>query len=220
MLIYGLIPARRGSKRIKNKNLISLKGDYLVNHTVKHALRTKLINIVFVSTNDKKIRKILPKNVSIINRPENISKDTSTTEECIFHFILTLRKNKMKIPDAIVLLQCTSPYREKNDIDLAIKNFKKNKLDSLFSSCRNKNLFWIFNKKKLVPKNYTPLKRKREQDMEEQVIENGSIYIFKTKGFLKNKCRLFGEIGTHIMKKKNSFQIDDYEDIGLIRSLK
>ena len=118
------------------------------------------------------------------------------------------------------MLQCTSPYREKNDIDLAIKNFKKKKLDSLFSSCRNKNLFWTLYKKKLIPKNYNPLQRKREQDMEEQLIENGSIYIFKTKGFLKNKCRLFGKIGTYIMKKKNSFQIDDYEDIELIRSLK
>ena len=89
MLIYSLIPARKGSKRIKNKNLISLKGEYLINHTIKHALRTELIDSIFVSTNDKKIIKILPKDVSIVNRPVNISKDTSTTEECIFHFILT-----------------------------------------------------------------------------------------------------------------------------------
>ena len=105
--------------------MISLKGDYLINHTVKHAQRTKSIHSVFVSTNDNKIKKILPKTVGIINRPEDISKDTSTTEECIFHFILFLKKKKIKLTDVIVLLQCTSPYREKNDIDLAIKNFKK-----------------------------------------------------------------------------------------------
>ena len=55
--------------------------------------------------------------------------------------------------------------------------------------------------------------------MQEQYIENGSIYVFNTKGFVKNKCRLFGKIGIHIMKKKNSYQIDDQEDIEIITKL-
>tara|TARA_B110000483_G_C18180792_1_gene536934 strand:- start:1508 stop:2170 length:663 start_codon:yes stop_codon:yes gene_type:complete len=220
MLIYCLVPARKGSKRIKNKNLILIKNNYLINFTIKTALNTKLIDKVFVSTNDKRIEKILLKNVNIIKRPENISRDTSSTEECISHFISYLSTNKIKTPDAIVLLQCTSPYRGKNDINLAIKNFKKNRLDSLFSACRNKNLFWMLNKDKLLPLNYTPSKRLREQEMKEQFIENGSIYIFKTKEFKKHKCRLFGKIGIHVMKKENSFQIDTAEDIKLIKKLK
>ena len=48
--------------------------------------------------------------------------------------------------------------------------------------------------------------------MQEQFMENGSIYVFKTKGYLKNRCRLFGKIGIFLMSKKNSFQLDDYED--------
>ena len=56
--------------------------------------------------------------------------------------------------------------------------------------------------------------------MKEQFIENGSIFIFKTKEFKKHKCRLFGKIGIHVMKKENSFQIDDPEDIKLIKKLK
>ena len=220
MLIYCLIPARKGSKRIKNKNLILIKNNHLINFTVRSALNTKQINKVFVSTNDPKIKKILSKNVNIVNRPENISKDNSSTEVCITHFISYLIKNKIKKPNAIVLLQCTSPFREKNDIDLAIKNFKNKKLDSLFSACENKNLFWTLNKEKLVPINYIPSKRQREQKMKKQFMENGSVYIFKTDGFTKSKCRLFGKIGVHIMKKENSFQIDENEDVKIIKKLK
>jgi N-acylneuraminate cytidylyltransferase len=220
MLIYCLIPARKGSKRIKNKNLILFKGKHLINHTVKHAIQSKLVNKVFVSTNDKRVSKIVPNSVYIVNRPGNISKDKSSTEESISHFFSYLKKYKIELPDAIVLLQCTSPYREYNDIDLAIKNFKKKKFDSLFSAFKNKNLFWRFENKNLKPINYNPKKRKREQEMNNQLIENGSIYIFKTKGFLKNKCRIFGKIGSYIMKRENSFQIDNYEDIRFIKKIK
>ena len=62
-----------------------------------------------------------------------------------------------------------------------------------------------------------PSKRQREQKMKNQYLENGSIYVFKTSGFIKKKCRLFGKIGVYIMKKQNSLQIDDSEDIEMIK---
>ena len=55
--------------------------------------------------------------------------------------------------------------------------------------------------------------------MKAQYIENGSIYVFKTKGFLKYNCRLFGNIGIYLMSKKNSFQLDDLEDKKIIEKL-
>ncbi len=220
MIIYCLIPARRGSKRIKNKNLILLNGKPLITISVESALRTKLINKTFVSTNDEKIIKKVNKKAFIIKRPNNISKDNSTTEQTVSHFINYLKKNKIILPDLIVLLQCTSPFREKKDIHLSIQHLIRNKLDSLFSGCTNKNLFWIINKKKLQPINYDPKKRLREQKMKDQFIENGSIFVFKTKGFIKNKCRIFGKVGVYIMKRENSFQIDDPQDIDFIKKIK
>ena len=219
MLIYSLIPARKGSKRIRNKNLLKIKNKYLINITVSSSISTKLINKTFVSTNDRKISDIVDKSVHVIDRPEKISQDKSTTEDAIIHFIKYLKKRKIENPDIIVLLQCTSPCREKNDSQLAINKLLKFKFDSLFSACKNKNLFWLKKNNKLKPINYKPKKRLREQKMQEQYIENGSIYVFNTKGFVKNKCRLFGKIGIHIMKKKNSYQIDDHEDIEIITKL-
>ena len=66
MSIYCLIPARGGSKRIKNKNLLKIKGKPLINHTIKHALNSKKINKIFVSTDEEKIIKILPKKLILL----------------------------------------------------------------------------------------------------------------------------------------------------------
>ena len=216
MSIYCLIPARGGSKRIKNKNLLKLKGKPLINHTIKHALNSKKINKIFVSTDEEKIIKILPKNIYVIKRPINLSGDSVSTEEVIFHFLNKLKKEKMKAPKYIVLLQCTSPFREKNDIDKSISLLISKKYDSVFSGAVNKNLFWV-KKKQLKPINYIPKRRLTEQKMRAQYIENGSIYVFKTNGFIKSKCRLFGKIGIHLMSKKNSLQLDDMEDLNLIK---
>ena len=83
----------------------------------------------------------------------------------------------------------------------------KGKFDSLFSGSINKNLFWRKNYKKLNPINYNFLNRKREQEMGEQFIENGSIYIFNLMKFLKYRNRLFGKIGIYLMSKLNLFKL-------------
>ena len=57
------------------------------------------------------------------------------------------------------------------------------------------------------------------QDIDQKYLENGSFYIFDKKKFLKKKYRLFGKIGMYLMKKKNSFQIDDMEDVELINTI-
>lgn len=218
MSIYCIIPARSGSKRIKNKNLLKLKGQPLINYTIKHALCSKKINKIFISTDDEKIIKIAPKKIHIIKRPKNLSGDLTSTEKVIFHFLDELKKRKIRKPKYIVLLQCTSPFREKNDIDKAINFCISKKYDSIFSGVINKNLFWV-REKRLKPINYVPQKRLTEQKMKDQFIENGSIYIFKTSGFIKSKSRLFGKIGIHLMSKKNSLQLDDLEDLNFIKKL-
>jgi CMP-N-acetylneuraminic acid synthetase len=55
--------------------------------------------------------------------------------------------------------------------------------------------------------------------MEEQYVENGSFYIFKTKKFIKHKSRLFENIGIYLMNKINSFQLDDYEDMKILKKI-
>ena len=74
MRIIAIIPARGGSKGIKNKNLRLFKGKPLIYWSIKSAKESKLISDYFISTEDKKIKKVAKKyKCKIINRPKSLS---------------------------------------------------------------------------------------------------------------------------------------------------
>jgi N-acylneuraminate cytidylyltransferase len=216
---YIFIPATKNSKRIPNKNLKKINNLKLIEYTILHAKLTKNKTDIFISSDDSRIKKISDKyKINFSFRSKKNSQDKSTTESAI---VETINKNKKKIlfneNSHVVLLQCTSPIRSKNDIDKAIRYYLRNRFDSLFSGCLNKNFFWKKSNNKLESINYNIFKRKREQSMQQQFLENGSIYIFNLLKFLKYKNRLFGKIGVFLMNKITAIQIDDKEDIIICR---
>jgi CMP-N,N'-diacetyllegionaminic acid synthase len=215
---YIIIPLRRGSKRIKNKNTILIKNKMLFEYTLDKIIINKFFYKTFINSNDKTIKNWALKNkISFLDRSKKNQGDKSTTESVILE---TINKKKDEIlfdkNSHIILLQCTSPLRNKNDLENCIKHYINGKFDSLFSGFVSKNLFWGKNKKKLTPVNYNLFNRKREQEMNEQIIENGSIYIFNLLKFLKYKNRLFENIGVYLMNKINSMQVDEKEDLEIL----
>ena len=134
------------------------------------------------------------------------------------HAICNIKSINYK-KDIIVAPQVTSPLRKKNDFDKALNQFKKKKLDSLFSGFFFEIFFsWKYKDQKVIPR-YNLKKRPQRQKIFKNIVENGSFYIFKVSGFLKNKNRLFGKIGCFKMNKESSFQIDDKEDLKLFKFL-
>ena len=207
--IIALIPARGGSKGIPRKNLKSLNGLPLIAYTIKDSLNSRLLDEVYVSTEDKEIKEISQKyGAKVIDRPSNLSSDASSTESVMLHAASYLENDF----DFMVLLQCTSPLRGENDIDLAIKKIIDGKKDSLLSGYRNDHFLWD---NKGNPINYDYAKRPRRQEKEWEFVENGSIYITSKKALLKEKCRLGGRIGQHLMPKLTSFEIDEESDFRL-----
>ncbi len=213
-----IIPARKGSKSIKNKNLVKIKGKRLIDYTIEAAKKTKQISKIVISSD---IRNLLKKNTKreiYMQRPKNLANDRASTESVIFHILKCLRQKNIK-PLNLILLQPTSPFRDSTDIKKSIKLFEKNKLDSLFSAFKNKILVWKDAKKKLKPINYKIKNRRRRQDSKSLIVENGAIFIFKYQKFLKSRVRLFGKIGCYLMSKKNSVEIDDKFDLKIARKL-
>lgn len=213
-----IIPARKGSKSIKNKNLVKIRGKKLIDHTIDAAIKTKKISKIVISSD---IKSLLKKNTNreiYIERPKNISGDKASTESVIFHIIKYLKQKNIK-PLNLILLQPTSPFRNSIDIKESIKLFEKNKLDSLFSAFKNKILVWKDVKKKIKPINYNIKNRQRRQDSKSLIVENGAIFIFNYQKFLKRRVRLFGKIGYFLMTKKNSIEIDDNFDLQIARKL-
>jgi N-acylneuraminate cytidylyltransferase len=209
--ILAFIPARGGSKGIPNKNIKLFNGKPLVEWTINSALKSKLISKVIVSSDSKKILSISKKlGAETVLRPKNISGDFATTESAIKHYI----KNTKESFDTIVLLSPTSPIRKINDIDNAIKEFKSKKLDSCFSaSILLDFLIWKLNKKKKYESiNYNFQNRGTRQKRDLNYVENGSIYVFKTKLMKYHNNRIAGKIGIYLMNFWQSFEIDVKDD--------
>ena len=217
--IITIIPARGGSKGVHKKNLRLLNGEPLITHSIKYSNECKLVNAIYVSTDDDEIASIASNSGAlIVNRPTNISGDEATTESAIEHLLSTLTFK----PDIIVLLQATSPLRPKNSLTEALNKFIKNNFDSMLSISPTHRFYWNIDKNNnLIPK-YNFLKRKRRQDLKKSdttFVENGSLYIFTYDHFKKVKNRLGGSIGYFEFNEKYSYEIDTETDFILLENL-
>ena len=219
MKILCIIPARKSSERLKNKNIKLLCGKPLISYSIEHALSSNYIDEICVSSDCNNIKEISNNyNITFIKRPKDLCTSEASSESALIHTIDFL-KNKNKEFDYIVFLQCTSPIRRKNDIDDAIQLLIDNDADSLFSSFKDFSFSWSENSNQLESFNYDYKSRKREQDFKPYINENGSIYIFKPE-ILKNfNNRLGGKIINYDMPEWTSFQIDDIYDFEIISSI-
>ncbi len=216
-----IIPARAGSKGIKNKNLVKINNRPLIDYTIESAKKSKYIKKIFVSTNGKGIKNYCKKkNISVIDRPKYLSGDIIMPDNAVLHAIKFIRQSYSFTFDNVIFLQPTSPIRNHFDIDKAIKKFKRFKYDSLFSGVDLHPLIWKNKKNSLFPSNYSIKNRKRRQSQNQQtIIENGSFYITKKKIWFKNKNRLGGKIGCYLMDSSSVFEVDSYSDLKIIKKL-
>jgi N-acylneuraminate cytidylyltransferase len=211
---FGLIPAKGISKQIKKKNLLKIKGETLVSIAIKNAKKSKYLENIFVSSENKKILDIAKKlDVNLVRRPKKLSIGHVESKYLVLDFI---KKNKnIKLNDFIVYLQPTSPFRTSDHIDKAIKIISKNKRNSLtsivlFDSKIFKSLIVKKNKIKTVFKNDNTSKSR--QKLPKVYLPNGSIYIFKVSAFLKIKDFPVHNSIQFLMSKNDSVDIDDIND--------
>ena len=213
--IVCLIPARGGSKGVPKKNIIDFGGKPLVAHSIEHALGSKYVDFVYLSSDSDEILEVGKKNNAIpMLRSAELSDDYATLEDLVKNF-LTIVKNI----DIIVMLQPTSPLRTSEDIDNAIEAFFEQDVDSLFSAIELED-FFIWEKDEsgnLQSVNYDFENRQRRQDISGQFVENGSIYVFKPSVVLENNNRLGGKIGVSIMDSWKLYEVDSYDDLEMCR---
>ena len=147
-----IIPARSGSKELKNKNILNLKRKPLLSYPIYSALKSKYIDKVILSTDSKKYAKIGKKFGAEVPylRPKNISRDLSPSSSLILHTLKYFIKKGIKF-DYIVLLEPTSPLTKARDIDLAVNKIISSKSTSLVSVAVSKiNKNDLFNIKKNI----------------------------------------------------------------------
>ncbi|MBM31888.1 MAG: acylneuraminate cytidylyltransferase [Chloroflexi bacterium] len=130
--IVALIPARSGSKRIKNKNIKLLNGHPLIAYTIQSAINSEVFDEVIVSTDSKDIKKISEYYGAYVPflRPSIYATDTSPDIEFVKHALEELSKLN-KNYSQFSILRPTSPFRKARTIKRAFKLFSNSESDSL-----------------------------------------------------------------------------------------
>jgi CMP-N,N'-diacetyllegionaminic acid synthase len=215
--IVALIPARGGSKGIPGKNTRLLAGKPLIVHTIEQALQSNWITETVVSTDDDDIAFISEAaGAKVLRRPADISDDHASSESALIHAIKSLLDQGRTLPDLTVFLQCTSPIRKPSDIDAAVVTLIQKKADSLLSVSPSHRFLWTEWQGWAQSINYDFNRRPRRQDMAPQYVENGSIYVFRTQGFIDIGNRLFGKIALFKMDDESAVEIDYPLDLTIV----
>ncbi len=215
--VIALIPARSGSKGIKNKNLLKINRESLVQIALKNACSSKEINEVYLSSDSRKILAEAKKfsGVNIHKRDKKSSSDKASSKDVLKSFL----KSKKFQNQILVYIQPSSPLKNSKHLNKSIKIFKKQNKNTLISCYRaddtlNEKIFKSFIKEK---KNITPFFKKNSlytnrQNLKEILIPNGAFFIFRiSKNFLKNYINFKNSYG-YIMKKHEAIDINDIDD--------
>lgn len=204
-----VIPARGGSKRLPRKNVLPLAGKPLISWTIEAALASKKIDTVVVSSDDKETLDISAKfNCQLINRPAELSQDTSTSFDVIQHTIKNIDEHEY-----IVLLQPTSPLRRGHQIDEAIELLEEKNADAIVSVTEMEfSPLWANTlPADLNMENFLrdKIRDQRSQDLPIYYRLNGAIYVCKTNKLLGTGNFFLKEnIFAYVMKEENSVDID------------
>ena len=209
MKILSVILARGGSKGIPSKNIVELNGKPLISYTIESSLQSN-VDETWVSTDSSEIASVSSTyGASVIDRPSEISTDTSQSEEALLH---AAHDSEF---DVVVFIQPTSPLIKSEDINKGLKMMDK--YDSVFSVTKEHWIpRWTLDVK---PHEWEIGNRPMRQDKPETYIENGAFYITKRKNLLESKLRYSGKMGVVEMPLSRSFQIDTLDDLNLINTI-
>lgn len=220
MSILVFIPARSGSKGIKNKNLIKIGKKKLIDYTLDTAKKLGKDTFYFVSTDSKKILKHcnLKGNMTSYIRPRYLATDKSSIIDSIFHAIRWLENVHKYKPESVLLLQPTSPFRNNKEIKKAINEFKKKNLKSLVGAVKmkqhpNECIELKNNKWNFITKFSEKISRRQDYNDNYYFID-GSFYLCKLSFLLKYKKFIHKNITKiKIFKNPLSIDIDELDDI-------
>ncbi len=211
-----LIPARGGSKGIKDKNIYPLCGKPLIAYTVESAKKSKYVDNIIVTSDSRRIIDVAKEygaNAPFV-RPVELASDTSKSIDAILHAINWLNEHNDNY-DILVLLQPTSPLRTTADIDNALEVFIKNNEKALVSISEvsdNPVLIRTINTDGTIKKLLDSSSTIRRQDMEKYYRVNGSIYINKISEITFETSFNDNPI-PYIVETENAVDIDELKDI-------
>lgn len=229
MHVLGIIPARGGSKGVKDKNILNMMDKPLIGYTIEAAQESKLLTKTIVSTDSEKITGVVKSlyDVEVIKRPSELALDDSPIEEALLHAVEYLEKEDQFKTDIVVMLEPNVPIRKKGQIDEVVENLINSEADSCVT-CYEVNQIpegmKIINDKGMLEPIFKDADGIRRQEYSKKYLLDGAVIairaenLFKTRGIRKPHIYLGKEIIPVIQKEvMYTIEIDEPEDVDLVR---
>ena len=221
MKINVFLPCKKSSSRVKNKNKRRFADEYLglIKIKLNQLLKTKLINYIYLSTNDEKIIKLarsLKKKKIIIHKRKDASLSTgkTVTQKLINHASEIM-------PDGHILwTHVTSPFVDEKIYNKAIRKYKtmnRNRFDSLMTVTKLKGFIW--DDLKSINYNYKKTKWPKTQEIKPLNKINSAIFLSSKKNYAKYKNRIGKKPFLFDLQRHVGLDIDDIEDFYLAEFL-
>ena len=231
MNIFIHIGTRKGSKGLKNKNLLILKNKKLIEHTILFVKRLNFKKKIIINTDDEKVIKIAKKMKInfVIKRPKNLSTSkASKFSAWKYAAEWLIKQREMNIKKDILLdLDNTCPLRKKKDIEKMLivfkkKYYKNKKIDCLFTvtKARRNPYFQLMEynsrglleiSKKIKGKTFV-----RRQDIPKVYEHCGVAYFFKPQFLIDKRNFLDGNLKGYEIDRISSMDIDDKEALEIV----
>jgi CMP-N,N'-diacetyllegionaminic acid synthase len=216
MKVLVIIPARKGSKGVKNKNFLKIGKHTLLEHSCIFSKKLTFVKKIIISSDSIIAKKTAKKfNVLFSKRPKKLASDNSLIIDLIRY---ELKKNTDFTH--ILILQPTCPFRQKKYFFDAYKKFKKNKIDTAITVSKlNNHPSRMMIKKRNFFKPYDEaFNFKNRQNLDEVFLRSGSMYFFEIKN-IKKYDSIFGKkVFGYEVKNKYSINIDTKKDFKLAQS--
>ncbi|NLU72296.1 acylneuraminate cytidylyltransferase [Streptomyces sp. HNM0575] len=225
--VLAVIPARGGSKGVPAKNLATVGGEPLVVRAVRACLGAELVTDVAVSTDDSGIADAArTAGAEVVERPGEIAGDTATSEAAVLHAVDACESRSGSPVDAVLLVQCTSPFITREDIDAVASAVVEGGADSALTVAPFHGFVWRDGAEAASPAegggfgvNHDKAFRPRRQDRPQDLLETGAAYAMDAAGFRKSGHRFFGRTEPVRTDPARVLEVDDPHDLARARAL-
>lgn len=235
--VLAVIPARGGSKGVPAKNLAPVGGVPLVTRAVRECRATRLVTDVVVSTDDHAIAAAAREaGAEVVLRPVAIAGDTATSEAAVLHALDAHEALHGSPVDAVLLVQCTSPFLVRDDVDKVAAAVVEQGADTAVTVAPFHGFVWRDADERAGqdvdgevdgdsgPRggfgvNHDKSVRPRRQDRPQDLLETGAAYAMETKGFRAHGHRFFGRTELVRTDPARVLEIDDPHDLARARAL-
>ncbi|MER5971791.1 acylneuraminate cytidylyltransferase [Streptomyces sp. NPDC002055] len=228
--VLAVIPARGGSKGVPAKNLAAVGGVPLVVRAVRECLASRIVTDVVVSTDDAGIAAAARgAGADVVQRPAVIAGDTATSEAAVLHAMDAHEALHGRAVGTVLLVQCTSPFLAREDIDGVAAAVAEDGADSALTVAAFHGFVWREGDGTAGPAeaaagdatgvNHDKSYRPRRQDRPQDLLETGAAYAMDAEGFREAGHRFFGRTSLVRTDPARVLEVDDPHDLARARAL-